>query len=104
MQNTPLPILIPYEPDVFWEEVRKIVRDEVSKLDLSMPATASESVAHGVFNKPLYKMSDVCKFFGISEPTVRDWVRNGILKQIKIQTRVYFRHEDVQLLLKAKLK
>lgn len=104
MQDNPLPILIPYEPDVFWEEVRKIVRDEVSKLDLSRPTTASESVAHGVTNKPLYKMSDVCKFFGISEPTVRDWVRNGILKQIKIQSRVYFRQEDVQLLLKAKLK
>lgn len=104
MQNNPLPILIPYEPDVFWEEVRKIVRDEVSKLDLSKPATALDRVTHGVANNPLYKMSEICKFFGISEPTVRDWVKNGILKQIKIQSRVYFLHEDVQLLLRSKLK
>ncbi|MDR3714750.1 MAG: helix-turn-helix domain-containing protein [Puia sp.] len=104
MHNNPLPILIPYEPDVFWEGIRKIVRDELSKLDLSKPANSSDSEVLGFASKPLYKISEICNLFGITEPTVREWVKNGILKQIKIQSRVYFLHDDVQSLLKSGMK
>ena len=104
MLNTPIPILIPYEPDIFWEEMRKIVRDELSKLDLSRPLDSSKSDLPGLNYKPLYNMNEVCKFFNISKPTVYDWIKNGILKPLKIQSRVYFLYQDVQLLLKSGAK
>lgn len=104
MLNSPLPILIPYEPDAFWEEIRKIVHDELSKLDLSRPSVSSESEVLGLTYKPLYNMNEICKFFGISKQTVYDWTKNGILKPVKIQSRVYFLYQDVQLLLKSGAK
>lgn len=104
MLNSPIPILIPYEPDVFWEEIRNIVRDELSKLDLSRPSTSPKSEVPGLTYKPLYNMGEICKFFNISKPTVYDWIKNGILKPVKIQSRVYFLYQDVQLLLKSGAK
>ncbi|HEY6899610.1 MAG TPA: helix-turn-helix domain-containing protein [Puia sp.] len=49
-------------------------------------------------------MNEVCKFFNISKPAVYDWIKNGILKPLKIQSRVYFLYQDVQLLLKSGAK
>ncbi|HEY4288717.1 MAG TPA: helix-turn-helix domain-containing protein [Puia sp.] len=104
MLNNPLPILIPYEPDAFWEEIRKIVHNELAKLDLSRPSATSESEVPGLTYKPLYNMNEICDFFEISKPTVYDWIKNGILKPMKIQSRVYFLYQDVQLLLKSGAK
>jgi excisionase family DNA binding protein len=104
MLNNSLPILIPYDPDVFWEELRKIVHDELSRLDSSRRLTSSKSEVPGLTYKPIYKTDEICKLFDISKPTVYDWIKNGILKPVKIQTRVYFLYEDVQLLLKSGAK
>jgi excisionase family DNA binding protein len=49
-------------------------------------------------------MNEICNFFGISKPTVYDWIKNGILKPVNIQSRVYFLYQDVQLLLKSGAK
>src|SRR5260221_14444234 len=104
MLNNPLPILIPYEPDVFWAEIRKIVHNELSKLDLSRPSASSESEFLGLTYKPLYNMNEICNFFGISNPTVYDWIKSGIFKPVKIQSSKYFLYQDVHLLIKSGAK
>ncbi len=90
MQNNTLPILIPYEPDVFWEEIKKIVQNEVSKLDSAKPPAAADEEVLGLSYRPLYNTNEVCKIFKITQATVYDWIKNGILKPVKIQSRVYF--------------
>lgn len=56
-----------------------------------------ESVKNG--QKPveplLIKPSKVADMIGISLPTLRKWVRKGIIKGIVIGNRLYFRQTDV---------
>ncbi len=32
MDNNVAPLLMPYDPDEFWERMRKIIREEIAKL------------------------------------------------------------------------
>jgi excisionase family DNA binding protein len=92
------PFLIPYEPAEFWEEIRKIVREEVKQgrekrksaepVDLTPPK--------GLTEKPLYKINEICALFNISRTTVHEWVKDGRLRKIKIKSRVFFLNTDIR--------
>jgi excisionase family DNA binding protein len=94
-----LPILIPYEPHQFWEQVRKIIREEIKEFENSAAFTGLRGVP-GQMHKPLYKVSDLCAFFHVSKPTIYEWCKVGRIRPYKIGTRTYFLYEDVQKLLK----
>jgi len=94
------PILFPYEPDLFWNEIRKIIREEISALNTRETKNISSPSGHGY--KPLYKIDELCTLFSVTKPTIYQWIRSGILQPFKIQSRVYFLWEHVSELLKIK--
>ena len=69
MNNTTTPMLFPYEPDQFWEHMRFIIREEISKTAKRNP-TADTFETKGLTYKPLLKITEVCSFFQVSRPTI----------------------------------
>jgi excisionase family DNA binding protein len=92
------PLLIPYEPDEFWEQLRVIIREEIIKTSKSKNATSYQT--SGMEYKPLYKINEVCDLFQVTRPTIYDWVKHGKLRPHKIRSRVYFLWNDIQQLLR----
>ncbi len=98
-QNTP--ILFPYEPEVFWAEMRELIREEVQKNNTSTLPPEDIRNTPGMVEKPLYKIIEVCTLFKITKPTVYDWIKHGKLKRVKIRSRVYFLGNDIRELMKT---
>jgi len=92
------PILFPYDPSVYWELIRKIIREETNVSEREK-ATISEFETPGLTYKPLYKIAEVCQIFHITKPTIYDWVKHGKLKPFKIRSRVYFLWQDLEKLM-----
>lgn len=99
--NTATPILFPYDPEQFWQMIRQIIREEVSRTDQEKSISTS-SPNSAMLSKPLYKMTEVCTLFHVTKPTIYDWVKHGKLKPYKIRSRVYFLEQDIQQLLHPK--
>ena len=96
--NTVTPILFPYEPGEYWQQIRQIIREEVNNLEKQKQAPTSYDTP-GLTYKPLYKIAEVCALFHVTKPTIYDWVKHGKLKPYKIRSRVYFLWQDIQQLL-----
>ncbi len=95
-----MPLLVPYEPEEFWQRIREIVSEEINRLNKT-PVTTEYTVP-GLTYKPLYKIEEVCAIFMISKPTVYEWIKADILRPFKVQSRVFFLWEDIQQLIKGK--
>lgn len=96
--NTVTPILFPYEPGEYWQQIRQIIREEVNNLEKQKHTPTSYDTP-GLTYKPLYKIAEVCALFHVTKPTIYDWVKHGKLKPYKIRSRVYFLWQDIQQLL-----
>lgn len=92
------PMLFPYQPEQFWQSIRKIIREEVSQLEKPR-ADAPILQTPGMVTKPLFKISEVCQLFQITKPTIYEWIKHGKLKPVKIRSRVFFLGQDIQALL-----
>lgn len=99
--NTSVPILIPFEPEEFWSQIRIIIREEVTRNQNQPPASASIMEIPGLTEKPLYKIQEICSLFKITKPTIYDWIKHGKLKRVKIRSRVYFLGSDIRQLMQA---
>src|SRR5579875_3576719 len=99
IQSTP--ILLPYNPEDFWQNIRTIMREEVTRLE-NNESRSAEFQTSGLKYKPLYKMSEVCKLLQVTRPTIYDWIKKGKLVPYKIQSRVYFLWNDIQNILNPK--
>jgi hypothetical protein len=98
MENNLVPILFPLEPAEFWVEIRRIIQREISraqKVSSSVPLMETP----GLTQKPLYKISEICTLFHDSRLIVYEWVKQGKLRRIKKESRVYFLETDIQQLL-----
>ncbi len=99
MDNNSVPILFPYEPKEFWEQMRKIIREELGKVkvpDSNLVQTP------GLTHKPLYKIAEICRIFEVSRTTIHDWVKHGELRKVKVRSRVYFLGSDIERLFNKK--
>lgn len=96
--STITPMLFPYEPEQFWENMRSIIREEITKTSKEKP-TAWPNETQGLTYKPLLKIAEVCTFFHVSRPTVYEWIKHGKLKPYRIRRSVYFLWNDIQQLL-----
>ena len=94
------PILLPYEPEIFWEKIRSIIREEIATLDNEKRPSAIEEVK-GLTHKPLLKITEVCLFFGVSRPTIYDWIKHGKLRPYRVRRSLYFLWNDIQSLLQS---
>jgi excisionase family DNA binding protein len=99
--NTSVPILIPFEPEEFWSQIRVIIREEVSRNQRELPAQIPIMETPGLTEKPLYKIQEICSIFKITKPTIYDWIKHGKLKRVKIRSRVYFLGSDIKQLMQA---
>lgn len=94
----PTPMLFPYEPEQFWQSIRLIIREEVTKAEKPKPDSPNYQTP-GLTYKPLYKIAEVCTLFNVTKPTIYDWIKHGKLKPFKIRSRVFFLWQDIQQLL-----
>lgn len=97
-EQMPTPMLFPIDPEVFWQRMRILVREEVQAL-VKKELTTSQFQTPGMTYKPLFKISEVCKMFEITRPTLYEWIKVGKLKPYKIRSRVYFLWNDIQQLI-----
>ena len=49
--------------------------------------------------KKLLKAKEVCELFQVSKPTIYEWLKQGKLKSIKIESRRYFLWQDIEELI-----
>ncbi|MCC6447663.1 MAG: helix-turn-helix domain-containing protein [Chitinophagaceae bacterium] len=99
--NSAVPILIPFEPDEFWSQIRVIIREEVERNKTEQVFTQSQLETPGLTEKPLFKIDEVCSLFKVTKPTIYDWIKHGKLKRVKIRSRVYFLGSDIRQLMQA---
>jgi predicted DNA-binding transcriptional regulator AlpA len=92
------PILFPYDPTIYWEAIRNIIREELN-VSMKVSPKISQFETPGLTYKPLYKIAEVCQIFHITKPTIYDWVKHGKLKPFKIRSRVYFLWQDIEKLM-----
>jgi len=100
-KNISVPILIPFEPEEFWAQIRLIIREEVSRNQKEQKSLASIMEIPGLTEKPLYKIQEICSLFKVTKPTIYDWIKHGKLKKLKIRSRVYFLGSDIRQLMQA---
>ncbi|PVD50009.1 DNA-binding protein [Terrimonas sp.] len=97
-ESAQTPMLFPYEPLRFWEQIREIIKEELSKVS-RIATPPPDYQTPGMTYKPLYKIGEVCQILQVSRPTIYDWIRHGKLKPYKIRSRVYFLWKDLEELL-----
>jgi len=100
-KNNAMPMLFPYEPEMFWARLQEMIREEIKSFEKTKSATATSLPPEFTY-KPLYRTSEVCSLFHISKPTVYDWIKQGKLKPLKVSSRVYFLLKDIQELLQRR--
>jgi excisionase family DNA binding protein len=99
--NSAVPILIPFEPEEFWSQIRLIIREEVERNKKEQPLENGILETPGLNEKPLFKIEEVCSLFKVTKPTIYDWIKHGKLKRVKIRSRVYFLGSDIRQLMQA---
>lgn len=85
-------VLIPVEPKEFWRQLKAIVEEAVQQTSQSLPENKHQE-------RPLLKATEICEIFHISKPTIYDWLKQGKIKSVKIQSRRYFHWKDVEELI-----
>ena len=98
MENKqPLHVLFPYEPEVFWEQMRRLIQEEMGK-------THSAQTASLPVEEPLLQRKEIAAKLKISLVTLHDWMNRG-LPSHKQRGRVYFLYSEVmEYIKKNKIK
>jgi excisionase family DNA binding protein len=89
-------MLFPMEPKEFWQKLKAIVEQVIIEHNSQVPLL---QILDKNAQKPLLKVSEVCAIFKITKPTLYDWMNQGKLTSIKIESRRYFKSEDVEKLI-----
>jgi excisionase family DNA binding protein len=100
-QNIAVPILIPFEPEEFWSQIRTIIREELCMNQKEQQLCNTITETPGLTEKPLYKIQEICSLFRVTKPTIYDWIKHGKLKRVKIRSRVYFLGSDIRQLMQV---
>ena len=99
IKNGNTPMLFPYEPAEYWQNIRQIIREEMAKIEKAIPAKGNVLETPGLTYKPLLKITELCTLFQVTKPTIYSWIKAGKLKPVKVRSRVYFLFQDVQQLM-----
>ena len=76
------------EHDIFWEELRVIIREEVSR--------QLGSRTWLPVRKTRLTIREFCLRFQIFKSTLYEWIRMGNILPVKMDRRVYVRKKDVE--------
>ncbi|MBO9203366.1 MULTISPECIES: helix-turn-helix domain-containing protein [Niastella] len=99
MKSGNTPMLFPYDPVEYWQNIRQIIREEVTKMEKGKPDPGSVLKTPGLTYKPLLKISELCTLFQVTKPTIYGWIKVGKIKPVKVRSRVYFLWQDVTQLM-----
>src|SRR5688500_16558809 len=77
---------VPIATKEFWEQMRLIIREEVSKANSSLKD-----------EEKLLSMKEVCSLFTpkITTATLHNWSRNGLVQKHYIGSRVFFKKSEI---------
>lgn len=95
MENVQM--LFPIEPKEFWRRLKAIVEEAVEQKGKTGSTNPSDKHA----DRPLLKATELCEIFKVSKPTIYDWIKQGKLKSIKVESRRYFLWQDIEELIKS---
>lgn len=93
------PMLFPITPSEFWKHIRIIIEQVLAEKLTQQQISPTNS---HLPEKALLKVSDVCKIFQVSKPTLYEWLKQEKLKSFKIKSRRYFSRADIECLIKGK--
>jgi predicted XRE-type DNA-binding protein len=86
MQETPM--LFPITPTEFWKQIRTTIDEVVTeKLSQQLQLQTNPHLP----DKALLKVTDVCKIFQVSRPTVYEWMKQ--------KSRRYFSRADIEAII-----
>lgn len=85
------------EPAEFWRKLKTIIEEVVEQ---KTGFTSKQTLAENPPQKKLLKAKEVCALFQVSKPTVYEWLKQGKLKSIKIESRRYFLWQDMEELIR----
>ena len=91
-----LQMLFPIEPKEFWQKLKAIVEQVLMEhANMNLVKEVPPNNKH----PRLLRAHEVCSIFQISKPTLYDWMKQGKLESIKIQSRRFFKWEDIDKLI-----
>ena len=86
-------MLFPMEPKEFWRQLKAMLEELVEQ-------KSSSTIKQHSPTDRLLKAKEVCSIFQVSKPTIYEWLKQGKLKSIKIESRMYFLWEDIEELIR----
>ena len=102
MAEPPVPVLMLYDPEEFWEKVRATVRQEMAAVHAGYNGFTSALEKADLPVKPAYNFTEVRQLFQISQPILDAWVHHGLLRPTRIGSRFYVLYTDLITLFHAK--
>ncbi|MBE7174241.1 MAG: helix-turn-helix domain-containing protein [Williamsia sp.] len=94
-----MPVMFPVEPDVFWQQLKRMVQEAIGEYMKAQPLVKP---AENASQQPLLKLAELRSIFRVSKPTLYKWIKEGRLRSFKIRNRRYFTREDVEALMQGK--
>ena len=95
------PMLFPIAPSEFWKQLRTTIEEVVTE---KLSQQNSQQLNSHIPEKALLKVTDVCKIFQVTKPTLYEWMKENKLKSFTIKSRRFFLRADIEALIKQKGK
>jgi len=89
-------ILFPMDPEELLKKMRQMFEEILREKN---GANGSPNSDNFLQRKDLLKARQVCDLFQVSKPTLYQWMREGKLKSVKIQSRRFFLWKDIDELI-----
>ena len=89
-------ILFPMDPEELMKKMRQMFEEILSQKNGANGSPNSDSFLQ---RKDLLKARQVCDLFQVSKPTLYQWMKEGKLKSVKIQSRRFFLWKDIDELI-----
>jgi len=94
------PVLMLYDPEEFWCQVRATVREELAGAHAQQHLVQTALEKAGLPVKPAYTMSEIQQLFQLSDQTLDEWTRARLLKPTRISRQTYILYADLLPLFK----
>jgi len=89
-------ILFPMDPEELLKKMKQMLEEILSQKNDQNGSINSNNFLQG---KDLLKAKQVCDLFQVSKPTLYQWMKEGKLRSVKIQSRRFFLWKDIDELI-----
>ena len=91
----PIPVLMLYDPDEFWEQVRDFVREAIVQAQTPAGGLQAALDKSGLPLKPAYTLTEIRQLFHLSVQTLDEWIQNGLLPTARMGRQSYILYADL---------